>query len=125
MDVAREAFVRAMALARWRDLAARSASPSVPASDAARAAGRFPGRGPYEALWVRRWEDEVLPQAGHTEPGQLFAAIERAVAGALADEEAERKRRDDRPLDLDAEYRAFLDAALGRLAREAGGGLET
>jgi hypothetical protein len=125
MDVAREAFIRAMALARWRDLTARRGTAGVAAADAIRGAGRFPGRGRYEPLWVSRWEAEVVPQAGLSDPGPLFAAVERAVAGALAEEEAARMRCGDRPLDLDAEYRGFLDAALGRLAREAGGGLES
>jgi len=124
MDVVREAFVRYVALEKWREVQDLRETLGLDAVGAAREAGTFLGRGPYGALWARRWEELVLPQAAATDPGRLFAAVEGAVASALRDEEAERKLRGDRPLDEDPEYKAFVDAGLGRFLGEAAGGLE-
>ena len=121
MDVAREAFVRAVALGRWRELT--RLVERIPVDAALREAGRFPGRAAYQDLWVRRWSTEVTP-GSVADAASLFAAIERAIAAAVQDEEAARRARGDRPLDLDPEYRAFLDQALGRVGAEATGGLE-
>lgn len=124
MDAAREAFVRYMALEKWREIEDMQETLGFDWGKAAREAGQFPGRGRYQPLWVRRWEAEVLPHATEADPGKLFAAIEGAVTRALNDEEEDRKRRGDRPIDEDAEYKEFIDAALGKLFREAAGELE-
>ncbi len=124
MDVARESFVRYVALEKWRELEDLRETLGLDPERAAREAGQFPGRGAYRALWVGRWAEQVIPQAGDGEPGKLFAAIEAAVAAAVQDEEAARAARGDRPLDEDPEYKAFVDTALGRFLGEAAGGLE-
>ncbi|MBI1994681.1 MAG: hypothetical protein HYS67_09825, partial [Deltaproteobacteria bacterium] len=118
MDAAREAFVRYVALEKWREIEDTRETLGFVWTMAAKEAARFPGRGPYQPLWVRRWEEQVLPQTTETNPGVLFAAIEGAIAAAVHDEEEERKARGDRPLDEDPEYKAFLDGALERLFRE-------
>ncbi len=126
IDVAREAFIRHLALDRWRDVADLQETAGLPLARALDEAGRFLERWPYQGLWRRRWEEEVLPLAAVPgEPGALFGAIERAAARALDDEEVERARRGDRPLAEDPAYRAFLASAYGKLQREAGGGLES
>ena len=124
MDAAREAFVRYMALEKWREIEDMRETLGFNWARAAQEAGQFLGRGSYHGLWVRKWEEEVLPQATGTDAGQLFAAIETAIAAALHDEEEERRVRGDRPLDEDSEYKAFIDAALERLFREQAGELE-
>lgn len=124
MDAAREAFVRYVALEKWREIEDTRETLGFVWTMAAKEAARFPGRGPYQPLWVRRWEEQVLPQTTETNPGVLFAAIEGAIAAAVHDEEEERKARGDRPLDEDPEYKAFLDGALERLFREQAGELE-
>jgi hypothetical protein len=124
MDVARESYVRYVALEKWREVKDLRETLGLDAARAAREAGRFPGRGAYGHLWARRWEEQVLPQAAGGEGGRLFAAIEAAVASAVHDEEAARAARGDRPLDEDQEYKAFVDTALGRFLGEAAGGLE-
>jgi hypothetical protein len=125
IDVAREAFVRHLALDRWRDVVDLRETSGRSLPEALDEAGRFVHRWPYQALWRRRWEEEVLPRgAGPDEPGLLFAAIERATAAALDDEEARRLACGDRPLAEDDGFRSFLDAAFGKLQREAAGGLE-
>lgn len=125
IDVAREAFIRHLALDRWRDVAELRETCGLPLAQALEEAGRFLERWPYQDLWRRRWEEEVLPLApGPEQPGLLFGAIERATARAIEDEEAERRRRGDRPLAEDPAYLTFLAGAYGKLQREAAGGLE-
>ncbi len=125
IDVAREAFIRHLALDRWRDLVELRESSGLPLPQALAEAGSFAHRWPYHALWQRRWKDEVVPLgADPGEPGSLFAAIERAVTAALGDEEAERLARGDRPLAEDEGFRIFLGGAYDKLHREAAGGLE-
>lgn len=125
MDTVRAAFIRWMALEKWREVEDCRATLGMELRQALEEAGRFPGRGRYEPVWVARWKAEVNPDAAGGEPGSLFAAIERAVTGALGEEEAERKLRGDHPLDEDAEYKAFVDSALERLLSEGGGTLGT
>lgn len=124
MDAAREAFIRYLALEKWREMEDIRETLGFDWATAAKEADRFLGRGPYQPLWVRRWEEQVLPQAVDADPGKLFAAVEEAVATALGEEEEERRARGDRPLDEDPEYKTFLDATLERLFREQAGELE-
>lgn len=124
MDAAREAFVRYVALDKWREIEDMRDTLGFDWSRAAAEAGQFPGRGPYHPLWVRRWREQVLPHATGTDRGRLFAAIEEAIAGAVEDEEGARRSRGDRPLDEDPEYKTFLDGALEKLFRETAGELE-
>jgi hypothetical protein len=77
----------------------------------------------YAALWRRRWEEVVLPVAT-ADAGALFAAVERAVALALEDEEVERRVRGDRPLAEDPDFKRFLDWAYTQLLRQAAEGVE-
>jgi hypothetical protein len=123
MDVAREAFVRFVALAKWREIGALGRT-GLDRAGACRAAARFPGRGAYEPLWVRRWEEHVLAFAEVEDSGALFGAVERAVAAAIEDEVAARRAAGDGPLDEDPEYRRFIESTLGRLAWAAGEGYE-
>jgi hypothetical protein len=124
MDVARESFVRYVALEKWRELEDLRETLGLDAAQAVREAEEFSRRGAYQGLWTLRWQERVVPQAADGDPGKLFAAIEAAIAAALRDEESERRARGDRPLDEDPEYKAFVDTALGRFLGEAAGGLE-
>lgn len=124
LDAAREAFVRYVALEKWREIEDMRGTLGFDWARAAQEACQFLGRGPYQPLWVRRWEAEVVPQAAGTDAGRLFAAIEKAITAALRDEEEERKIRGDRPLDEEPEYKAFIDGALESLFREQAGELE-
>jgi len=91
---------------------------------AAQEAGQFLGRGQYQLLWVRRWQEQVVSQATEMDAGRLFVAIETTIAAALRDEEEERRIRGDRPLDEDPEYKGFIDSALENLFKEQAGELE-
>lgn len=124
MDTAREGFVRHLALAKWREIEDIRESLGCDWTRAVSEAGQFPGRGPYRALWARRWQEQVLPHATGTDSGALFAAVERAVAAALQDEGEQRKNRGDRPLDEDPEYREFLGGLFRQLSRASSEELE-
>lgn len=125
MDTVRPAFIRWVALEKWREVEDLKATLGMDLGQAIEEAGRFPGRGRYQALWIARWKAEVCPEVTSADAGSLFGAIERAVAAALQEEEAERKSRGDPPLDEDPEYKAFVDSALERLLGEGGGTLGT
>lgn len=120
MDVAREAFVRYVALDKWREVQDARETLGLDWGQAVRECGQFPGRGVYQACWVRRWEEHLTPDATAGDAGALFAAIEQAVAAAVRDEGEERKRRGAPPLDEDPEYKAFVDRTLENLLRQAG-----
>jgi hypothetical protein len=122
MDVARDAFVRHLALEKWREMEDMRATLGLDQAQALREAGGFLERGRYAPIWLRLWEEKVLPQAGETNAGRLFAAIEGAIAAALRAEEETRRRSGDRPLEEDREYKAFVDAAFERLLRSAADG---
>ena len=118
MDTVREAFIRWIALEKWREIEDLRATVGLDLEQAIEEAGHFPGRGYYQGLWDARWKAEIHPDLTGKDSGSVFASIERAVAAAVQEEETERKLRADRPLEEDIEYKAFVDRALERLLRE-------
>ena len=118
MDTVRAAFIRWMALEKWREVEDLRATLGFDLGQAVNEAGQFPSRGRYHPLWVSRWKLEVCPDAATKDSGSLFAAIEQAVATAVQEVEAERKLQGDRPLEEDPEYKAFVDRNLERLLRQ-------
>lgn len=125
MDTVRTAFVRWVALEKWREVEDLRTTLGMDLGQAIEEAERFPGRGAYHLLWVARWKAEVRPEVTGTDPGSVFGSIERAVGAALQDEEAERKAGGDCSLEEDPEYKAFVDTTLERLLGEGGGTLGT
>jgi hypothetical protein len=125
MDTVRAAFIRWVALEKWREIEDLRTTVGLDLGQAIDEAAHFAGRGRYERLWVARWKPEVRPEIVGTDPGSLFLAIEKAIAAAVAEEEAERKARGDRSLEEDPEYKGFVDTALESLLREGGGTLGT
>lgn len=118
MDTVRAAFIRWMALEKWREVEDLRATLGLDLGQAVNEAAEFPSRGRYHHLWVSRWKLEVCPGAATKDSGSMFATIERAVATAVQEEEAERRLRGDRPLEEDPEYKAFVDRNLERLLRQ-------
>ncbi|MGH7794309.1 MAG: hypothetical protein ACREQ2_05345 [Candidatus Binatia bacterium] len=118
MDTVRPAFIRWLALEKWREVEDLRATLGLDLGQAVNEAGRFPGRRRYQRLWVAQWKAEVRPDATGTDSGSVFAAIERATAAAVQEEEAERKLSGDRPFEEDPEYKAFVDRNLERLLRQ-------
>jgi len=115
MDVVREAFVRWMALEKWREIEDLRDAAGLEWPRALAEAGSFLSRGRYAPLWVARWKEHVEGVA--PDAGAAFGAIERAVAEALRDEEAARKAAADRALEEDPEFKGFVDASMERLIR--------
>lgn len=122
LDETQAAFVRHVALERWRDWEALAETLGDPRRALAEA-GVFLERGAYRAPWQRLWRERVVDAAPPLDAA-LFAVIEDAVAAALAQEVAERRDRGDRPVEEDPEYRAFTDRVVARLLREAGAAIE-
>lgn len=118
MDTVRAAFVRWMALEKWREVEDLRATLGLDLEQAIKEAGQFAGRRRYQPLWVAQWKAELRLDVTGQDSGSVFAAIERAVAAAVREEEAERNLQGDRPLEEDPEYKAFVDRALERLLRE-------
>jgi hypothetical protein len=125
MDVTRQAFVRHLALDKWREIEDMRETLGFDWARAAEEACQFLSRGTYAPLWVRKWQSDVLPATPAGDPGKIFAAIERALAGALRAEEEERRNRGDRPLDEDPEFKAFVDQGVEKLLRQQAGELES
>ncbi|HEY7555814.1 MAG TPA: hypothetical protein VIH18_13510 [Candidatus Binatia bacterium] len=124
MDTVRPAFIRWFALEKWREVEDFRTTLGFSLEQALQEAGRFPGRGPHEPLWVAQWQREVCSETREQDSGAVFAAIERAVAVALQQEEAERKSSGDRPLEEDPEYKSFVDRNLERLLRQGDLGVD-
>jgi hypothetical protein len=124
MDSVRAAFIRWVALEKWRELEDLQTSAGLDLGQAIDEAGIFFNRGRYQHIWTRRWKTEVRPEMTGTEPGDVFSAIERAVAAALQEEEVERSGRGDRALQEDPEYKRFVDTALEGLLRAQADQLE-
>jgi hypothetical protein len=118
MDTVRPAFIRWLALEKWREVEDLRATLGFDLKQALEEASQFPGRGYHQPLWVAHWKREVCSESTSKDSGSMFAAIERAVAAALQQEEAERKLSGDRPLEEDPEYKAFVDRNLERLLRQ-------
>jgi len=125
MDTVRSAFIRWVALEKWREVEDLRSTLGLDLGQAMDEAARFPGRGRYQPLWVARWKAEVRPEVTGMDAGGLFGAIEKAVAASVDEEEAERKARGDRQLDEDPEYKAFVDTALESLLAEGAATLGT
>jgi hypothetical protein len=125
MDVTRQAFVRYVALDKWREMEDLRETLGFDWTRATEEACQFLGRGTYAPLWIQQWRARVLPAADQGNSGGLFSAVEQAVAAALQEEEAARKSRGDRTLEEEPEYKGFLDSAIERLAQQSAAELES
>jgi hypothetical protein len=122
MDAALDAYKRHLALHKWRQVMDVQASVNIAPEQAVREAGRFPGLGPYQDVWERWWDAQVVATAVSEAP--LFERIEAAVGGALNEEITARRQRGDAPLEDSLSYKMFVDRALDRLLEEESGSLE-
>ncbi len=123
MDAALDAYVRHLALEKWREVLDRQDALGESLHEASQASGHFAGCGPYQDIWERWWRDDVV--AVQETPGtSLFGCIEAAVQGALREEISTRQQRGDAPLEDGVAYRTFVDHAMNRLFAEEAGSLE-
>lgn len=123
MDAALDAYIRHLALHKWREVADAQATLGLDALQAVREAGVFHERGPYHDIWARWWQDSVLSAVITASP-TLFECIEAAMRGALEEEGAARQQRGDVVLEDTLSYKAFVDQALERLFAEEAGAIE-
>jgi hypothetical protein len=119
MDAARQAFVRHLALDKYREIEDMQETQGFDATRAAEEACTFLARGPYREVWRRHWRELVVAAAEHVSGPALLPMIEQALTTALADEEAARQASGDRALDEEPEYRRFVDASIERINRES------
>lgn len=122
MDAALDAYKRHLALHKWRQVMDAQASVNIAPEQAVREAGRFPGLGPYQDVWERWWDAQVVATAVSETP--LLERIEAAVGGALDEEITTRRQCGDAPLEDSLSYKMFVDQALDRLLEEESGSLE-
>ena len=120
MDAALDAYVRYLALEKWREVTDLQETLDMDAAQAVREAGHFPERGAYRAVWERHWQEQVVWET--QEP--LFGRIEAAVRAAMGEERALRQQRGDLLLEDTLAYKAFLDQALDHLFEEEAGAIE-
>lgn len=123
MDAALDAYVRHLALQKWREVTDRQETLGEGALQAVQAAGNFAGCGLYQEIWERWWDAEVVAVKGAPETS-LFGCIEAAIQGALTEEIDTRRERGDVPLEDGLAYKTFVDHALDRLFEEEAGSLE-
>lgn len=123
MDAALEAYVRHLALDKWREVTDLQETAGVTREQALIEAGYFQERGVYRPLWEHWWQKEVLAQAT-TSTLPLFGCIEAAIGGALREERETRLQCGETLLEDTLAYKAFLDRALDRLFEEEAGSLE-
>ncbi len=123
MDAALDAYIRHLALEKWREVTDLQESLGVDIAQAVRDAGSFPQRGSYRNIWERWWQTQIVAVTAPPD-SPLFGYIEAAVKGALTEEIAARQQQGDRQLEDTRGYKTFLDNALDHLFEEEEGSIE-
>ncbi len=123
MDAALDAYIRDMALEKWREVTDMQESLGVNFEQAVRDSGSFPERGPYRDIWERSWQTQVVA-AAVTADSSPIGNIEAAVRSALIEEITARQQRDDKQLEDTHHYKTFLDSAMDHLFEEEEGSIE-
>lgn len=123
MDAAIDAYIRHLALEKWRQVTDMQESLGVDLAQAVRDVGSFPERRAYRKIWERWWQLEVIA-AADTQTSPLLGSVEVAVKGALTEEINARQQQGDASLEDTLAYKTFLDRALDHLFEEEAGSLE-
>ncbi len=123
MDAALDAYIRDLALEKWRQVTDLQETLGVDTAQAVCDAGRFPERGPYRNIWERWWQTQIVAVTAPPDT-PLFGYIEAAVKGALTEEIAARRQQGDALLEDTLAYKTFLDRALDHLFEEEAGSIE-
>ena len=123
MDAAMDAYIRHVALQKWREVTDVQEALGLDAAGAAREVGNFPERGAYRGVWERCWQREVVASIA-APMASRFGHIEMAVQRALGEEVEARQQCGDTPIEDSSDYKAFLDHTLDRLFEEEAGSLE-
>ncbi len=123
MDAAIDAYIRDIALEKWRQVTDMQESLGVDLAQAVRDAGSFPERDAYRSIWERWWQEQVVAVAA-AQASPLLGCIEAAVRGALSEEIEARQQQGDKSLEDTLDYTAFLSRALDHLFEEEAGSIE-
>ena len=123
MDAALDAYIRHLALQKWREVTELQETTGLAIDQALRDAGDFSERGAYRDVWRHWWATAARP-AGADPNASLFGGIEAAIQGALHEEAASRQHTGDVSIEDTLAYKAFIDHALDRLFEEEAGSLE-
>ncbi len=120
MDAALDAYIRDLALEKWRQVTDLQETLGVDTSQAVRDAGSFPERDAYRSIWERWWQTQVVA----AQISSLLGCIEVAVRGALGEEIETRQQQGDKSLEDTLDYTTFLSRALDHLFEEEAGSIE-
>ncbi len=123
MDAALDAYIRDLALEKWRQVTDLQETLGVDAAQAVRDIGSFPERGAYRKIWERWWQAEVATVFA-ADASPLMGLIEAAVRGALGEEIETRQQQGDKSLEDTLDYTTFLSRALDHLFEEEAGSIE-
>ncbi len=123
MDAALDAYVRHLALDKWREVSDLQATVGMQMTQAVGEAGTFPERGAYRHIWERYWQHEVVTPPGAA-TASLFGGIEAAVQQALQEEIEARQRCGDVTVEDTRSYQTFVVRALDHLFAEEAGSIE-
>ncbi|MFQ5682129.1 MAG: hypothetical protein ACE5HC_02555 [Candidatus Binatia bacterium] len=123
MDAALDAYIRHLALEKWRQVTDLQETLGVDVGQAVRDVGCFPERGAYGNIWERWWQTHVVG-IHNAETSPLIEHIEAAVQGALEEEIVTRQKQEDVTVEDTLGYKAFLDSAMDHLFEEEEGSIE-
>ena len=123
MDAALDAYIRDLALEKWRQVTDMQESLGVNLAQAVRDAGSFPERDAYRSIWERWWQSQVVTVFA-ADASPLMGRIEAAVRGALGEEIETRQQQGDKSLEDTLDYSTFLSRALDHLFEEEAGSIE-
>ncbi|MGQ4809272.1 hypothetical protein NKDENANG_02687 [Candidatus Entotheonellaceae bacterium PAL068K] len=123
MDAALDAYIRHLALEKWREVTDLQATLGMQMSQAVCEAGTFLERGAYRDIWERCWQRQVLTQVGLA-TGSIFGGIEAAVQQAVQEEIEARRGAGDVTVEDTRSYQTFVIRALDQLFEEEAGSIE-
>lgn len=123
MDAVVDAYIRDQSLRKWREVDGLITGAGIDADQALRESAEFLEKGPYREIW-RRWWGLQVTDGPKPDAGDRFAGIEAAVRGAVLEEKAERKQRQDPLLEDSMSYKEFVSRAMEQLLGEASGEIE-
>ena len=123
MDAATDAYIRDVALDRWREVDDLVESAGLNLNEALAEAGQFASKGPYQELWAAWWRQEVLAR-GAPVPEELMSRIETAVRGALGEEVSRRAAEGQPTIEDTPHYLAFVGRAMDTLLADSEGEIE-
>lgn len=118
-EVALAAYIRHLALEKWREVTALQATPGIDLKQAVQDAGCFVARGAYRDIWERCWQSGVVAYLAAPEM-PLYRYIEAAMQRAVQEEMDARKRRGDVAFEETIPHLDFLEQALNQLLKKAG-----